>query len=50
MSAGKVVATCTLCMQINSVGGVAWTRFYADSFETLEVFWSWSEEMHVVWM
>ena len=25
-------------------------QFYADSFETSQVYWSWSEDMHVVWI
>ena len=25
-------------------------QFYADSFETLQMFLSWSEDMHVVWI
>ena len=25
-------------------------KFYSDSFETSLVFWSWSEDMHVVWI
>ena len=25
-------------------------KFYTDSFETSLVFWSWSEDMHVVWI
>ena len=34
---------CTLCAQLL-------LQFYADSFETLQMFWSWSEDMHVVWI
>ena len=34
--------------------GILWAKlllqFYADSFETSLVFWSWSEDMHVVWI
>ena len=33
----------TLCAQLN-------LQFYADSFETSQVFWSWSEDVHVVWI
>ena len=25
-------------------------QFYIDSFETSQVFWTWSEHMHVVWI
>ena len=25
-------------------------QFYIDSFETSQVFWTWSEDMHVVWI
>ena len=25
-------------------------QFYTDSFETSLVFWSWSEDMHMVWI
>ena len=25
-------------------------QFYADSFETSQVFWSWSKDLHVVWI
>ena len=34
---------CTLCAQLL-------LQFYADSFETLQMFLSWSEDMHVVWI
>ena len=34
---------CTLCAQLL-------LQFYADSFETLQRFLSWSENMHVVWI
>ena len=34
-------ALCTLCVQLL-------LQFYADSFETLQLFLSWSEDMHVV--
>ena len=34
---------CTLCTQLL-------LQFYADSFETLQMFLSWSEIMHVVWI
>ena len=37
----KVVGT--LCAQLL-------LQFYADSFETLQMFLSWSEDMHVVWI
>ena len=34
--------------------GTLWTQlltqFYADSFQTSLVFWSWSENMRVVWI
>ena len=33
----------TLCAQLL-------LQFYADSFETLQMFLSWSEDMHVVWI
>ena len=33
----------TLCAQL-------FLQFYADSFETSHVFWSWSEDVHVVWI
>ena len=33
----------TLCAQLL-------LQFYADSFETLQIFLSWSEDMHVVWI
>ena len=33
----------TLCAQLL-------LQFYADSFETSQVFWSWSEDVHVVWI
>ena len=32
----------TLCMQLL-------IQFYANSFETLQMCWSWSEEVHVLW-
>ena len=25
-------------------------QFYIDSFETSQVFWTWSEDLHVVWI
>ena len=25
-------------------------QFYADSVETSQVFWSWTEDVHVVWI
>ena len=25
-------------------------QFYIDSFETSQVFWTWSEDMHLVWI
>ena len=34
---------CTLCVQLL-------LQFYADSFETSQMFLSWSEDMHVVWI
>ena len=34
---------CTLCAQLL-------LQFYADSFETLQMLLSWSEDMHVVWI
>ena len=34
---------CTLCAQLL-------LQLYADSFETLQMFLSWSEDMHVVWI
>ena len=37
----KVV--CTLCAQLL-------LQFYADSFETLQMFLSWPEDVHVVWI
>ena len=33
----------TLCLQL-------FLQFYFDSFETLQVFMSWSEDVHIVWM
>ena len=33
----------TLCVQLL-------LQFYADSFETLQMFLPWSEDMHVVWI
>ena len=33
----------TLCVQLL-------LQFYADSFETLQMLLSWSEDMHVVWI
>ena len=33
----------TLCAQLL-------LQFDADSFETSQVFWSWSEDVHVVWI
>ena len=33
----------TLCAQLL-------LQFYAESFETLQMFLSWSEDMHVVWI
>ena len=33
----------TLCAQLL-------LQFYADSFKTLQMFLSWSEDMHVVWI
>ena len=32
----------TLCAQLL-------LQFYIDSFETSQVFWPWSKDMHVVW-
>ena len=37
----KIVGT--LCAQLH-------LQFDADSFETSQVFWSWSENMHMVWI
>ena len=34
---------CTLCAQLL-------LQFYADLFETLQMFLSWSEDMHVLWI
>ena len=34
---------CTLCAQLL-------LQFYADLFETLQMFLSWSEDMHVIWI
>ena len=31
----------TLCAQL--------LQFYADCFETLQMFWSWSENVHIYW-
>ena len=39
----KVYITDTLCAQLL-------LQFYADPFKTLQMFLSWSEEMHVVWI
>ena len=39
----KVNIVGTLCAQLL-------LQFYADSFETSHVFWSWTEDVHVVWI
>ena len=39
----KVLHECTLCAQLL-------LQLYAASFETLQMFLSWSEDMHVVWI
>ena len=37
------IVVCTLCAQLL-------LQFYSDSFETLQVFSPWFEDMHVVWI
>ena len=39
----KVNRYCILCMHLR-------LQFYADSFETLQMFSSWSEDVHIVWI
>ena len=42
--------TCQGCLTAKNTCSFGVLQFYSDFFETLQVFRSWSEDVHIVWM